>query len=59
MSNDCLDTLFDFFVTPLFLNLIGEHPNTSPIFSPEHCVFGYSAASPLSEDEENEEVFSP
>ncbi|XP_056122500.1 CTD small phosphatase-like protein 2 [Rhinichthys klamathensis goyatoka] len=36
-----------------------EHPNTSPIFSPEHCVFGYSAASPLSEDEENEEVFSP
>ncbi|XP_016340074.1 CTD small phosphatase-like protein 2 [Sinocyclocheilus anshuiensis] len=29
------------------------------MFSPEHCVFGYSAASPLSEDEENEEGFSP
>lgn len=29
------------------------------MFSPEHRVFGYSADSPLSEDEENEVVFSP
>ncbi len=39
--------------------LIGEQPNSSPMFSPEHRVFGYSADSPLSEDEENEVVFSP
>ncbi|XP_059385116.1 CTD small phosphatase-like protein 3 isoform X1 [Carassius carassius] len=37
----------------------GEQPNSGPMFSPEHCVFGYSAGSPLSEDEENDEVFSP
>ncbi|XP_051967761.1 CTD small phosphatase-like protein 2 [Xyrauchen texanus] len=36
-----------------------EQPNKGAIFSPEHCVFGYSAISPLSEDEENDEVFSP
>lgn len=39
--------------------LIGEQPNSSPMFSPEHRVFGYSADSPLSEDEENEVAFSP
>ncbi|XP_042622021.1 CTD small phosphatase-like protein 2 isoform X5 [Cyprinus carpio] len=40
-------------------NKVGEKPNSGPMFSPEHCVFSYSAASSLSEDEENEEVFSP
>ncbi|XP_051957741.1 CTD small phosphatase-like protein 2 isoform X1 [Xyrauchen texanus] len=36
-----------------------EQPNSGALFSPEHCVFGYSAISPLSEDDENDEVFSP
>ncbi|XP_056591398.1 CTD small phosphatase-like protein 2 [Triplophysa dalaica] len=36
-----------------------EQSTCSALFSPEHRVFGYSAMSPLSEDEENDEVFSP
>ncbi|XP_042622017.1 CTD small phosphatase-like protein 2 isoform X1 [Cyprinus carpio] len=47
------------FLTPPRDSQLGEKPNSGPMFSPEHCVFSYSAASSLSEDEENEEVFSP
>ncbi|XP_076880526.1 CTD small phosphatase-like protein 2-A isoform X3 [Brachyhypopomus gauderio] len=36
-----------------------DRPSPGAVFSPEQCVFGYSTASPLSEDEENNEAFSP
>ncbi|XP_017332825.1 CTD small phosphatase-like protein 2 isoform X1 [Ictalurus punctatus] len=44
------------FVTPTKDN---ERTRRGAVFSPEQCVFGYSAISSLSEDEENDEVFSP
>ncbi|KAF5910021.1 CTD small phosphatase-like protein 2 [Clarias magur] len=44
------------FVTPTKDN---ERTRRGAVFSPEQCVFGYSAVSSLSEDEENDEVFSP
>ncbi|XP_026780841.3 CTD small phosphatase-like protein 2 isoform X2 [Pangasianodon hypophthalmus] len=44
------------FVTPTKDN---ERTRGGAVFSPEQCVFGYSAVSSLSEDEENDEVFSP
>ncbi|KAF7703471.1 CTD small phosphatase-like protein 2 [Silurus meridionalis] len=44
------------FVTPTKDN---ERTRRGAVFSPEQCVFGYSAFSSLSEDEENDEVFSP
>ncbi|XP_037401448.1 CTD small phosphatase-like protein 3 isoform X1 [Pygocentrus nattereri] len=44
------------FLTPTKDN---ERSNSGAVFSPEQCVFGYSSTGPLSEDEENDEVFSP
>ncbi|KAK3533607.1 hypothetical protein QTP70_023392 [Hemibagrus guttatus] len=44
------------FVTPVKDN---ERTKHCALFSPELCVFGYSAVSSLSEDEENDKVFSP
>lgn len=44
-----------------FLTPTKDHERSSSrsVFSPEQCVFGYSSTGPLSEDEENDEVFSP
>lgn len=36
-----------------------ERTKSSAVFSPEQCVFGYSAIGSLSEDEQNDEAFSP
>ncbi|XP_060720363.1 CTD small phosphatase-like protein 2 isoform X1 [Tachysurus vachellii] len=36
-----------------------ERTKHCALFSPERCVFGYSAVSSLPEDEENEKAFSP
>ncbi|KAI4904247.1 hypothetical protein NFI96_031776 [Prochilodus magdalenae] len=44
------------FLTPTKDN---ERSSSGAVFSPEQCVFGYSSTGPLSEDEENDEVFSP
>lgn len=38
---------------------IDERMRSDTVFSPEQYMFGYSAVSCLSEDEENNEVFSP
>ncbi|TSM94635.1 CTD small phosphatase-like protein 2 [Bagarius yarrelli] len=44
------------FVTPTKDN---ERTKHNAVFSPEQCVFGYSAIGSLSEDEQSDEVFSP
>lgn len=40
-------------------SFVDERTRSGAVFSPEQCVFGYSAISSLSENEENDEVFSP
>ncbi|XP_066504135.1 CTD small phosphatase-like protein 2-B isoform X2 [Hoplias malabaricus] len=42
-----------------FITPTKNNARLSSVFSPEQCVFGYSSTGPLSEDEENDEVFSP
>lgn len=46
-------------ISSQYFSSTDERTRSGAVFSPEQCVFGYSAVSCLSEDEENDEVFSP